>query len=85
MGEAAERGISGRKMQIPPTSVLVCDGYVQQRGSEWRGEQYSWYHSYLMPENRDLLDAVDVAYRDSNALGLKKPRFFQKEVWTSKG
>lgn len=53
------------EVKISPIFVLVSHGYAQHASSEWRGENCTWYRSYLIPQIRDLPDAIDFAYRDS--------------------
>lgn len=54
------------KIGTPPTSVFARHGYVQPEGDEWQGAQCVRYHTYLIPENHDLPDPADSAYRDHN-------------------
>lgn len=42
---------------------------MQQTGSEGREELCIPYHSYLIPENLDLLNATCFLYRESLVLG----------------
>lgn len=59
-------------VEIQPRFVFVGHGYVQHACSEWRGEQSTCYHSYLLPESHDLLDVVALAYEQSITYGGRK-------------
>lgn len=53
--------------------------YVHHAGSVWRREHCIQYHSYSISENRDLLNAITFAYRDSAAFGSRKAALSLKE------
>lgn len=61
-----------KEAEIPPISVYVSHGYVQQPGSKRHGERCTRYQSYLIQKNRDRPDATVSGYGDKTVLGLKK-------------
>lgn len=56
------------EVEILPVCVFVRQGYVQPAGSDWQEEHCIWYHSYSVPKNTNLLDAVDFSHGDKTAL-----------------
>lgn len=59
-------------VEIPTTSHVVGQRYVQQADSEWRAEHCSRHHSYLTQKSHDLSDAVAFVYENSISLSSKK-------------
>lgn len=51
-----------------PRAVVFTRRYVQRAGSKWDGYYGIPYHSYVIPENHELLDAIAFAYGDSISL-----------------
>lgn len=61
-------------VEILGASVFLGHGYVQHACSEWQEEHFTRYHTYLIPDNQDLLDLVAFSFGHSTALGSEKPR-----------
>lgn len=55
--------------EISPISVFVSHGHVPPTAGAWRGEHCIRYHSRLIPNSRDLRDALAYDYRETAALG----------------
>lgn len=58
-----------QEVTVPPTSVFIGHGSVQPTDPEWCKEYCTRYHSYLIPTNPDLLDALASACSESISFG----------------
>lgn len=59
-------------VQSPQSSVFAGHEYVQHVRSEWLVGRCIPYSSSLIPEDRDLADAIAFIYKGSIALGAEK-------------
>lgn len=61
------------------TSDFPGYGYVQYAGSECRKDRCTRYHSYVIPKNCDLSDAISFCVRKQHRFGLDKRCGFLKK------
>lgn len=53
------------QVEIPPYSLFFGDGYAQHAGAEWTGNPCLRLHTYLVPENILLPDAINFGLNGS--------------------
>lgn len=53
------------QVEIPAYSVFVGDGYIQHAGAEWNGNPCLRLHTYLVPEDMFLPDAINFGLNGS--------------------
>ena len=56
------RTLEMEEIDIPPFSLFIGHGYLQHAGAGWRGNHSIRYHTYVVPENHLLPDAIAFAY-----------------------
>lgn len=57
------------EVNIPPDSLFIGHGYVQDDAAAWCGKYCLRYHINLIPQNGQLKDAIAFAF--NNTLGIE--------------
>lgn len=68
-----------KEVKVLPAFVFVGHRYVQQAGSEKRGDHYTRYHSHFVSARKHLPTTVAFSYEEGTDLGSKEAAVFLEE------